>query len=587
MRSLLFLFGAVTAHVRLRFEDRPIRNAPSASSDGSYSVSGPCGGNAAWGANGFSEINDGDTISVKISYNGGHQSNNNRFEMRYVCATEGTNIPQSTVSNANGIAGCATVPATEGRIDPPYEVTCTLPTQSNTNVEDCTISVLDQRGWGGCLDVKLQTSAATPPSSSINPPPVSTVEYRVREFDPPRRNDADQKCRVLSSGSIDIDKDSNPSVVSIAGKLCGSGVCADVSLGLTQGASTDPFVSTMEIEGENFEFSFINDVLTATNIGGGNPTVCDAILVKSSECDNLDCYTSRCACDVAKISVEAAIGLSFMGIFVLLILVVIYVLFGVGTLNAGPLTSFVPTIVLLLVRIFAWCVATLSPILLIFGAPGVEVVIFCVLLGVAASLALFITSVYSGASFHPTVAAVVMTENGTHHIAALIGFAVVDTLVAIATGLAATITGSYAPSIGSTVFDIGVLFMYLAFVASAILHVASLLVALHIILGRGGETASQGPKRRGNAGASKFANMEKSKKPAKAAAPPSKPVKPSGSVTMVRALFDYAAQLPDELSFSKDDVIIVLGDKAGDDGWGRGKLGNKTGLYPKNYVATS
>ena len=51
-----------------------------------------------------------------------------------------------------------------------------------------------------------------------------------------------------------------------------------------------------------------------------------------------------------------------------------------------------------------------------------------------------------------------------------------------------------------------------------------------------------------------------------------------------RAIYDYEARASDELSFKRHDVIMVLGRDEEDDGWYKGTLNGKTGLFPNNYV---
>ncbi|CAM4882078.1 unnamed protein product [Rotaria socialis] len=51
----------------------------------------------------------------------------------------------------------------------------------------------------------------------------------------------------------------------------------------------------------------------------------------------------------------------------------------------------------------------------------------------------------------------------------------------------------------------------------------------------------------------------------------------------VRALYDYEAQEQDELTFKQGDVFTKLEDED-DQGWCRGRVGNRTGLYPATYV---
>lgn len=49
------------------------------------------------------------------------------------------------------------------------------------------------------------------------------------------------------------------------------------------------------------------------------------------------------------------------------------------------------------------------------------------------------------------------------------------------------------------------------------------------------------------------------------------------------ALYKYSALNPDELSFSKDDVIKVIAKE--EPHWWKGELNGLTGLFPSNYVA--
>lgn len=72
-------------------------------------------------------------------------------------------------------------------------------------------------------------------------------------------------------------------------------------------------------------------------------------------------------------------------------------------------------------------------------------------------------------------------------------------------------------------------------------------------------------------------------RPARPAPPP--PSRP-GHVQVVRAMYNYAAQQNDELSFQEGDILYIT-DKSGNTGWWKGKVGNKEGLIPSNYVEES
>ena len=66
---------------------------------------------------------------------------------------------------------------------------------------------------------------------------------------------------------------------------------------------------------------------------------------------------------------------------------------------------------------------------------------------------------------------------------------------------------------------------------------------------------------------------------------PMRPIKPPpkpGQVKVYRALYDYAAQRSDELSFSEGDMIYIL-DMISDKSWFKAKIGSNQGLVPSNY----
>uniref|UniRef100_F6W7P5 GRB2-related adaptor protein 2 n=1 Tax=Xenopus tropicalis TaxID=8364 RepID=F6W7P5_XENTR len=54
-------------------------------------------------------------------------------------------------------------------------------------------------------------------------------------------------------------------------------------------------------------------------------------------------------------------------------------------------------------------------------------------------------------------------------------------------------------------------------------------------------------------------------------------------IRMVKALYDFQAMEPDELGFIYSDVIEVL--DCSDASWWMGRLGERVGLFPSNYVA--
>lgn len=182
---MLLTLVALSGHVKLNFlpgQPGPIRNANSATGDGAASVNGGCGGNAAFGANGKGIIQDGDTVTLNINYAAGHRSAQNVFRMAYACGDGSaasieaataklTSTANACTAKAGGVTaayGPDGVAAPNAIITGGYEVTCTLPLQNVAAATPCTLALVDQRNWGGCVDVDvLAAAAALPPA----PPP--------------------------------------------------------------------------------------------------------------------------------------------------------------------------------------------------------------------------------------------------------------------------------------------------------------------------------------------------------------------------------------------------------------------------------
>ncbi|XP_015793672.1 SH3 domain-containing kinase-binding protein 1 isoform X1 [Tetranychus urticae] len=51
-----------------------------------------------------------------------------------------------------------------------------------------------------------------------------------------------------------------------------------------------------------------------------------------------------------------------------------------------------------------------------------------------------------------------------------------------------------------------------------------------------------------------------------------------------RAIYDYKAQNDDELTIKKGDIIIILSKGVEDEGWWKGELNGKIGVFPDNYI---
>ena len=157
---LLLLAAPCLGHVKLYYEPArlPIRNALSASSDGRFSVSGPCGGANTWGANGFAELEDGQTVALRANYNGGHASAENAFRVAYRCDEPGAEELLADASfelaDCEGRAGGVSysysyaypLPAPDGDAAAYYGVACALPAVDGLAVGEsarCTLSMLD------------------------------------------------------------------------------------------------------------------------------------------------------------------------------------------------------------------------------------------------------------------------------------------------------------------------------------------------------------------------------------------------------------------------------------------------------------
>uniref|UniRef100_A0A0B7AHD2 Osteoclast-stimulating factor 1 n=1 Tax=Arion vulgaris TaxID=1028688 RepID=A0A0B7AHD2_9EUPU len=69
--------------------------------------------------------------------------------------------------------------------------------------------------------------------------------------------------------------------------------------------------------------------------------------------------------------------------------------------------------------------------------------------------------------------------------------------------------------------------------------------------------------------------------PPKPSRPPP-PIPKPGQVKVVRAMYRYEAQQPDELTFDEGDTLYIL--SMNDSGWWKAKCGTNIGLIPSNYV---
>lgn len=165
MLSIVFALVALCeAHVRLihkPYFSLNIRNAPTPSSDGTLSVAGPCGGSLTWGKSGFSNVTVGDNLTLVFAYNGGHQSaTDNMLRIAMVCGR-----PDSDVALKNTTVATVTSPLVNASdsLTTGYDLWVVIPDiQPGTNGNMCTISALDVRNWGGCIDVMVSPAPTTP-----------------------------------------------------------------------------------------------------------------------------------------------------------------------------------------------------------------------------------------------------------------------------------------------------------------------------------------------------------------------------------------------------------------------------------------
>merc|ERR1719454_2263968 len=72
--------------------------------------------------------------------------------------------------NDNGVDGG--IPAPNAIVDGGYDITCNLPPQNNAAPLECTVALIDQRDWGGCVDISLNAAGVPEPPS---PPPAPIV----------------------------------------------------------------------------------------------------------------------------------------------------------------------------------------------------------------------------------------------------------------------------------------------------------------------------------------------------------------------------------------------------------------------------
>lgn len=181
MRGALLLscLVLVSAHVRMYYTGISIRSAKTSVADSPASVSGPCGCNTSavsWGANGITQLREGDRATLAIGYAAGHASPANKFQLGIMCGNlSGSHDPLKGASSPMWKAKLLSVPswynASEANVSVKYYFNFTVPAPKNmTNGNFCTISAQDQRDWGGCVDVQILPPATPSPTLRPTPP---------------------------------------------------------------------------------------------------------------------------------------------------------------------------------------------------------------------------------------------------------------------------------------------------------------------------------------------------------------------------------------------------------------------------------
>jgi len=348
---MLFLLNLilVQAHVRMFYDSgtgatpRSIRNANSLMSDGSFSTAGPCGGAANFGGNAGTQVNNvspGESVTLIINYNGGHRSDANRFAVRFECGATGSGPTEQIMKDATDLpAGTCTVvrcpeegaypcPAAIGNsFTEGYTFECTVPPDAAG--KDCTYSVLDQRDWGGCVDLVVGTEAAVTSTGMPEPTQLTVApdfdaslaaEFKFYAHDvitdSPKYPDC---CCTMDEGT----DEKNKFTVSTTGVLTGTlrMVCpaeietwkkvpsseTELNLQLTY-KSDKNWEGTTTISGQRMTFNLIDDTLYYTNTDLNEPWICDGYIRQLPEHSGLGgTLEVRSACPQMAIEAEESI----------------------------------------------------------------------------------------------------------------------------------------------------------------------------------------------------------------------------------------------------------------------------------------
>ena len=316
--TMLSLLVGTSAHVSMVYLDGQvgsIRNANSATGNGGASVNSPCGGATTFGSNGIGLAQDGETVTLSMRYAAGH---NGAFRMAFACgAGDGSALEAGaatltvadndcTVTGAASDYGAGTGGGATAIGQDAMSITCTLPAQNNAAPVDCIIGILDQRDWGGCVDISLASAADPLPPS---PPPAPFVSsagpyyFSTRGLIDTSAGEVAGvgtfSCCGLSSGSLtvadytggtdgatvvatfssDAQAENCPATVpdkTVAPPANTGTQTLSGSVTLTTSESGNKLTGTTTMAGQPFEVIVSSGALSLTNTGGDQPIICDA-----------------------------------------------------------------------------------------------------------------------------------------------------------------------------------------------------------------------------------------------------------------------------------------------------------------------
>lgn len=228
---IVALFWVADAHVRQRYlGSLSIRNANSATANGAASTSGPCGGQNTFGNNGINQVKVGQKVTVGIQYAAGHKSAANVFRLTYLCGKPGA---QTLLSGPNAKTTVPTQPEPAADTTVVHNFEFTIPaTGTGADAQLCTISLLDQRNWGGCVDLQVGTIAGAPtaaPRPTSAPPVVKEPTFAPPVNGKPSVKDMQGRCQI-DNQIMDCSGNcwNSSTTVDALTSTIGNGVCNDL-----------------------------------------------------------------------------------------------------------------------------------------------------------------------------------------------------------------------------------------------------------------------------------------------------------------------------------------------------------------------